>query len=184
MKKTLCLLIALMLISSSFITANAATRDEVISAVQKGMPDDYEELFMDTIKNIFTHIETTDEQCDKLIEIIERSSSSIDLTKGHSFHNYTDEEMEYMYSIFDEVCELLNLSYKIVPKESGLLHAGDIKVLVYGQNGELIGELDGDIIKRTDAPDKTFDFTGLYATGGLLLLAAVAFILRKKLIVE
>lgn len=184
MKKTICFIMALMLISSSFITANAATRDEVITAVQKGMPDNYEDLYLDTVKNIFAQIETTDEQCDKLIEIIERSASTIDLTKGNSLHYYTDEEVEYMYSIFDEVCALLNISYKIVPKESGLLHPGDIKVLVYGQNGELIGELDGDIVKRTDAPDKSLDLTGLYVTGGLLLLAAVAFLLRKKLVTD
>lgn len=184
MKRTICFILAIMLISGSFITANAATRDEVINAVQKGMPDDFEELFLDTVKNIFSQIETTDEQCDKLIEIIERSASTIDLTKGHSIHNYPDEEVEYMYSIFDEVCSLLNISYKVVPKESGLLHAGDIKVLVYGQNGELIGELDGDIIKRTDAPDRALDFTGLYVTGGLLLLAAGAFLLRKKLVTD
>ncbi|MGN0517598.1 MAG: hypothetical protein ACI4II_02610 [Acutalibacteraceae bacterium] len=184
MKKTLCFIMALMLISSSFITANAATRDEVINTVQRLTPSIYDELFLDTVKNIFSQIETTDEQCDKLIEIMERSAKKIDFTKGHSIHNFSDEEVEYMYSVFDEICALLNISYKIVPKESGLLHPGDIKVLVYGQNGELIGELDGDIVKRTDAPDKALDFTGLYVTGGLLLLAAVAFLLRKKLVTD
>ena len=94
-------------------------------------------------------------------------------------HNYTAEEMDYMYSIIDEICALINVSYKIVPKESGLLHVGDIKALIYGQHGEIIGELDGDIVKRTDEPVNTRDYTGLY-TSGVLMLAAVALFFAKR----
>lgn len=173
---------SLMLALGAPLTASAATRDEVIATVEADMPDSYKDLYMDTIKNIFSQIETTDEQCDKLIEIINRFASTIDLTKGHSMHNYTAQEKDYIFSIVDEVCALLNISYEIVPKQAGELHTNDIKAMIYGPNGELLGELDGDIIKRTDSPDKSVDFTGLYTSGALLLLAAGAFLIRKKII--
>ena len=119
MKKIVCLTMSLMLALGAPLTASAATRDEVIATVEADMPDSYKDLYMDTVKNIFSQIETTDEQCDKLIEIINRFASTIDLTKGHSMHNYTAQEKDYIFSIVDEVCTLLNISYEIVPKQAG-----------------------------------------------------------------
>lgn len=182
MKKIISLVVALILALSIPFTASAATRDDVLAAVKADMPEAYHELFMGSIENIFAQIETTDEECDKLIEIMDRFSKTLDLNKGHSIHNYTSEEVDYIYSIVDEICELLDLSYKIVPKSSGELHAGDIKAMIYGPNGELIGELDGDIIKRTDAPDRSVDLGGLYTSGALLIAAVGAFLLRKRVI--
>lgn len=182
MKRIICLAVALVFALTVPFTASAATRDEVLAQVKKDMPESYHDLYMESIKNIFAQIETTDEQCDKLIEIMDRFSSTLDLTKGYSIHNYTSDEVDYIYSIVDEICDLLGLSYKIVPKTSGELHAGDIKAMIYGPGGELIGELDGDIVKRTDAPDKSVDMGGLYTTGALLVAAMGAFMLRKKVI--
>ena len=183
MKKTVCLIVAFMLIFSSLMSVSAATRDDVMDVVKECMPDDYEDLYLDTTKNIFANVETTEAQNDKLIEIIKRFSSTLDLTKGHSVHNYHGAEVDYIYSIVDELCALLNVSYKIVPKDSGLLHEGDIKAIIYGQHGEVIGELDGDIVKRTDEPVKTRDYTGLYTSGALMLVAIALFFVKKRIAV-
>ncbi len=184
MKKILCVAIAIVLAVAVFaVPVSAATpREKVASAVKAAIPKAYNDLFVASVDNILNQVEVTEDQAAQVIAIIDETKAKLP-DRGHSLHQYSDEEIAYATEQFGKACAVLNITYKIVAKK-GAIHVGDIVCELY-YNNTLIGVLDGDIgVKKTGA-DMSNTVSALAIAGGAVLMAAAAlFVFKKSATVE
>ena len=166
MKKIVSLLLCIVLVASFCVTAFAANyNDQLKEAGLAVMPDEYEDVYYPQAEKIINQLDVTEDQYTALKAILDDVADTVDLTKGPSLHDYTQSEKDYLISQFNAACEILGLTYEVVEKAG----VNDIVFVVYGAEGNKLGELDGDL-----TPSKTDSAMPSYAWALVVLAAAVA----------
>ncbi len=180
MKKVLslvavCLLLVAMM-SVGFAASAATPKEEIVAAVKAAMPDAYESKYLPTVENVLSQIEVTDAQAKAVIANIEAAKAAVKEDKGESLSEYPAAEAKVVLANFDEACETLGLTYKLVDSKNPD-HEGDLVAEFYFGD-KAIGDIDGEPIKKTNAPET--NAAAVIAFVGALALAAGAAVCGKK----
>lgn len=180
MKKVISLVaVCLLLIGMIGFSASAATpKEEVIAAAKAALPAEYQSKYLPAIENVLSQVEVTAEQAESLIANIETAKAAIKEDKGSSLSEYTAEEAEAVLAEFDEACTTLGLEYEFVDAENPA-HEGDQVVKIQKADGSAIGTVDGEGVKKTNAPESNVAL--MIALAGAVVLAAGAAAYGKKL---
>ncbi len=155
MKKTVYFLILVLALVPLFSTGVfASTKQDVVDAAKEAVPSKYSYLYLIQLENIFSQIDVSEETCDRIIAIIRSLALTVE-DSGHTLHLYGLEKRRTILEQFNEVCKLCGLTYAYRPA-AVLDHTGDIVCMIYGPDGALLGEFDGDeesLVKKTNAAD-------------------------------
>lgn len=158
LRSVLFILTFILLTQLFSLNISAAGKQDVINAARNAIPPDYGYLYLIQLENILSQIEISEENCDRIIEIIDELAQSIK-DSGHTLHLYAEENVEYILELFDEICTLCDLTYEYRPAaKQPHWHPGDVECLVYDSGGRLLGVFDGDlnIVKSTGSKIGSF----------------------------
>lgn len=173
-----CLLLVGMISCIGFSASAATPKEEIVAAVKAAMPDAYEDQYLPMLENVLAQIEVSAEQAEAVIANIDAVKEEVKADKGASLSEYAAEEIEVVLENFDEACTTLGLTYELVDAENPT-HEGDLDCKIY-VDGKQIGSVDGDGVKKTNAPE--FNGALLVALIGMLTVAGVAAVYGKKLV--
>lgn len=180
MKKVLSLIAAcLLLVGMVGFSVSAATpKEDIIAAAKEAMPDAYESKYMPTIENVLSQIDVTAEQAEAVIANIGEAKAAIKEDKGDSLSEYSGVEIDAVLTEFDAACTTLGLKYEFVEAENPA-QVGDNVVNIYKADGALIGSIDGDGVKKTNASEQ--NGVAVIVLVSALALAASAAVFGKKI---
>lgn len=180
MKKVLSLVaVCLLLVGMVGFTVSAATpKEDIVAAVKEAMPDAYESKYLPTVENVLSQIDVTAEQAEAVIANIAAAKAAVKEDKGESLSEYTRAEIEAVLAEFDAACTTLGLKYEFVDAENPA-HEGDVICKVYKADGTLIGTIDGEGVKKTNAPEQ--NGVAMIVLVSALALAAGAAVYGKKI---
>ena len=181
MKKVLSLCVACLLLVGMFAVAGfsasaASPKESIIAAAKAAIPSKYEKNYLATMENVLQQIDVTEAQAEAVIANINAAKAAVQADKGASLSEYTPAEVQGILDNFDAACTTLGLTYKLVPAENPQ-HEGDVDCQIFLANGQQIASLNGDVVKKTNAPESGMAFAAL---AGVLVLAAVAAAVYSK----
>lgn len=135
------------------------------------------------VENAARTVEVTPEQAEKILPIIQRAGKILgdtDVAGVADKHGqyYTTEQVNGIFACIDEICEILNLTYKMVPVANAE-HPGDSMLVVYDANGKTVFEYDGDAVADTDAAT-SMDTVVLFVGAAVMLAFGAAAIVASK----
>lgn len=183
-KKIFAVVLALVLIMAMFVSpASAATKADLISAIQNDdILSNYPHI-VNMVVNQMDNFNFTSDECDYLLQKFNEAKAimAVEGDKGQSAHEYSDETIQAITSITEEVVTELGYTYTYIPSQNPL-HAGDIVFQVFDENGHIVFEYDGDLVKHTDevAVSNTGKISAYVAVGGGVALLAVAVFFAVK----
>lgn len=183
-KKIFAVALALVLMMAMFVSpVSAATKADLISAIQNDeILSNYPHI-VNMIVNQMDNFDFTSDECNYLLEKFNEAKAimAAEGDKGQSAHEYTDETIEAITAITEEVVTELGYTYAYIPTQNPL-HAGDIVFQVYDANGYIVFEYDGDLVKHTDevATSNAGKISAYVAIGGGVALLAVAVFFAVK----
>lgn len=182
MKKIVFLLLTVLMISQILsLGAAAASKQDVIDAARKAIPEDYSFLYLIQLENIFSQLEVTEEQCERIIEIINELGRSVE-DSGHTLHLYAEKNRGQILEYFNEICDMIGLTYEYKPAVIQD-HAGDVVCFVYGPDGKLLGEFDGDedtLVKQTNIAPAGYAPSAILPLFAVCTAAAGLFVFIKN----
>ncbi len=172
-----CVLLASMMVLTVVPVSAATPKEDIIAAIKASVSAEYFEKYLPTIENVLQQVEVTAEQAEKVIANIDTVKETIKEDKGDSLSEYTEVERKVVLEEFDKACETLGLKYEVKPAEKPT-HEGDVDITVKVED-KIIASVDGDAVKKTNAPDSAVNY-GLVALAGVLAAAAVVVATRCK----
>lgn len=175
MKKVMSIVLACVLLVSmmvlTVVPVSAATpKEDIIAAIKANIPAEYVAKHLPTLENVLQQIEVTAEQAEAVVKNIEAAKASVKEDKGDSLSEYAKAERDVIVAEFGKACETLGVEYEIKPAEKPT-HEGDVDVVVKVEN-KVIASVDGDAVKKTNAPERTVNYA-LVVLAGVLVAAAV-----------
>lgn len=183
-KKFFAVVLALVLMMAMFVSsASAATKADLISAIQNDdILSNYEHV-VNSVVNQMDNFNFTSDECDYLLQKFNEAKAimAAEGDKGQSAHEYSEETIEAITDLVAEVVTELGYTYTYVPSQNPL-HVGDIVFQVFDGNGHIVFEYDGDLVKHTDemAASNTGKISAFVAVGGGVALLAVAVFFAVK----
>ncbi len=182
-KKAIVIMVVAVIGLFSTVSAVAAPSDDIIAAAKENIPSAYEYLYLASFEAALERIDIQQDQADLIVAELKATKAKVPTDKGHSLHLYSEAERKAMIDCFAYCCEILELTYKVEVKNSDVaLHKSDEVVYVYANDGkELVATLDGDVVKKTDAPDLSTQMILLIIAGSALVLSGVTLLVCKKL---
>lgn len=188
MKKLLSVLLACLMLAgvmaSAVVSVSAATpKESMIDACEEYMPEPLLKEYLPLIENILRQISVTQDQADQVIDCIKESREFFKEYKGVTLHLYTPEERLFAVDMVARVCEILGLTAKY-SYSTDADHHNDLVCEIYNADGQLLGILDGDAVKKTNAPESDVNYTYVVLAAVLLVGAAGAVVAGKKLTAE
>ena len=188
MKKLITILVMCLLVTGLVATAvapvSAATpKERMLDACEEHMPEPLLKEYRPLIENILRQITVSETQADQVIECIKESREFFKEYKGISLHTYTAEEREFAINMVSRICEILGLTAKY-GYSTDSDHKDDMICEIYDANGNLLGILDGDAVKKTNAPETetaAVNYGYVVLAAVLALGAAAAAVTGKKL---
>lgn len=184
MKKIFSVALALVLMMAMFVSsASAATKADLINAIKDDPILGHYDHVVNAVVNQMDNFDFTAEECDYLLDKFEEAKAIMasEGDKGETAHLYSDEAMEAMAKLVAEVVDELGYTHTYVPSQNPL-HAGDIVLRVFDENGVVVFEYDGDYVKHTsEVVDTGVGNIGAYAAlgGGVAILAIAVFFAVK-----
>lgn len=185
MKKLALFMVSVLIVSSLFsFGVSAATKQDVVDAANAAVPANYNFLYLIQLENIFSQINVSEEQCDRIITIIKELGQSVK-DSGHTLHLYTQDNRDVILKYFDEICNICGMTYEYkLADKNPQWHTGDVVCLVYNSDGTFLGELDGDreqFVKKTDVPVTASDsFILPLLAAGIIAAGALVFVKNRK----
>lgn len=190
MKKFLSVLLLLALTVSlvavpTLSVSAASPKEQMINCARENMPEELTTRYLPAIENTLRMIDVTQAQADEICALIIETSEYFESTggfKGVSLHSYSRAQQDYALDMVARMCEVLGLTarYTISAKPD---HNFDFVCTIYNKDGKRIAILDGDAVKQTNTP-YTVNYTYVVAAIALLLTAAAATVVGKKLAAE
>ena len=195
MKRVLSLLFALLILSTVFVlplSAQAASKDDLIAAIKSTKISQY---FTVAAENSIRLINFTEEQGDKLVQIVKDVDNIVTADLGPSAHTYPVEQRDAVMAKLAEACSVLKFTYKM-RTSANPVHGGDYVFYIYDQDGKLVGTFDGDLwfdenenwIPNEDyrpgaetAYGGLVDINMLIAGVAVIALAGIAFVVVRKI---
>lgn len=178
MKKIVSLMLCMVLLSASAVSAFAATRQDLIDYAQDTIPEKYAPYHV-WAENILGQYDLTAEQWDELLALSKELAAQFSSDEGQSLHLYELSQIRAAEDALDRFCEITGSTYLMRPA-ANQKHAGDLEVLLYKADGTLVATIDGDLY-----PDKTGEESGaLWLVLSAVLLAlsgAAVWFLRRRL---
>ena len=197
MKKALITVLSVaMLISLVFGQASfAATKNDILTEARKSPIFHHIE---GNIVKLMEQVSVSADQGDQIVAVIKSVNAVVTKDKGPTFYGsngvarYTDAEKDAVLEGIGQICDILNIemSYESVTEGTGsdaAAHKGDMKVVFYDKDGNILVTYDGDLIKDTSsAVDEAspVNYTLIVISGVLLAVAAVAYVYGKKRILS
>lgn len=178
-KKISSVVLALVLIAAMFVSsASAATKADLIAAIQNDdILGNYEHV-VNSVVNQMDNFDFTSEQCDYLLEKFSEAKAimAVEGDQGQSAHEYSDETITAITDLVAEVVTELGYTHTYEYTKNNPLHDGDIVFRVYDNNGFVVFEYDGDVVKHTDEAmvSNNGKISAYVAIGGGVALLAVA----------
>lgn len=182
LKKIIAMLMAcLMLVGmTATVSVSAATpKESMIDACEEYMPEPLLKEYLPLIENILAQIEADQDQADQVIECIKESREFFKEFKGVSLHTYTLEERKFAVDMVARICEILGLTAKYT-YSTDADHHNDMVCEIYDGSGRLIGVLDGDVVKKTNAPESDVNYGAVVLAAVVMIGAAGAIVAGKK----
>ena len=182
----LCLMVAGMMATAVAPVSAATPKERMLDACEEYMPEPLLKEYRPLIENILRQITVSDSQADQVIACIKESREFFKEYKGISLHTYTAEEREFAVNMVSRICEILGLTAKY-GYSTDSDHVHDMICEIYDANGNLLGILDGDAVKKTNAPETetpAVNYGYVVLAAVLALGAAAAVVTGKKLAVE
>lgn len=158
-----CVIIVL---SVLIIPASAATKTDLWNEVKNSNFSGY---LIVQFENAFRTVPVSDAQATQILPLIQDAKQRLS-NKGHSLHLYPMADRDYVLGQCVKVCNILGFTYDIVPSAHPK-HQGDIVFVAYDANQNVVFEIDGDIVSWTDGARQGVDYTLLYLSVGLAVLA-------------
>ncbi len=179
MKKTLALILAIVMISALAVSVCASddAKLKIYNAAKDACPEAYRDHYLGTVQSALDQIPVTDEQADKVVAIINEAKDKF-TDKGSTLDKYTAEETAAATKLVNEACEILGLTAKLVTHDVVMGHEGDISFDIY-YGGKVIANLDGDPIKVTGGVQTT-DFTPAIVAVVLTVIGLAGVVTLKK----
>ncbi len=174
MKKITCFVLTLIMALMLVVSVSATTKNEFLAELKSSVPEKYTAIIYNPIESIFNQIEVTDEQSAQLLEWLNDAKKVITVDRGSSLDAYTKEEQEYAVDMFDKACKLLGLTYTMTPEKA---NSGEVIVSVF-KDGVKLGELDGDAVNATNAPEKNMLLPVIAVS--MIALCGVTIVASKK----
>ena len=174
-----CLLLVGMMAFAGFSASAATPKEDIVAAVKAAMPDKYEEHYLPMLENVLSQIEVTADQAEEVIGYIDAVKAAVKADKGPSLSEYSAAEIEVVVDNFDKACTALGLTYEFVDAENAT-HEGDVDCIIYLEDGTKIGSIDGDGVKKTNAPETNVAL--MVAFGAFVVVALGAAVYGKKLL--
>lgn len=174
--------VSLVVISMLCVTAFAATPQErIIEKIKASVaPEVYAEHEVE-LDNLAKQVPVTDAEADAIIAIIEEVTATVDTTTAEHLADLTNADREYVLGKMDEACDLVNVTFTVTESNSPAINGDAVVNFFY--NGEKVGDFDTHEVKKTGGEDYPAA-TALYIAGGVLALAAVAFVCTKKFVLS
>lgn len=178
MKKIFAVVLVLVLMMAMFVSpASAATKADLVSAIQNDdILSNYPHI-VNMVVNQMDNFNFTSDECDYLLQKFNEAKAimAVEGDKGQSAHEYSDETIQAITGIAEEVVTELGYTYTYIPSQNPL-HAGDIVFQVFDENGHIVFEYDGDLVKHTDevAASNAGKISAYVAVGGGVAILAVA----------
>lgn len=174
-----CLLLVGMMAVAGFSASAATPKEEIVATAKELIPSKYEAQYLPALENVLSQIDVTADQAEAVIGYMKAAKAAIKEDKGSTLSNYTGEEVNAVLENFGKACEELHLTYELVDSENPQ-HKGDVTCIVYLENGTKIATIDGDAVKKTDAPETNVML--MIALGVVALAAAGSAVYGKKLL--
>ena len=185
-KKFFAFALALVLMMAMFVSpASAATKQDLVEAIRNDeILSNYEHV-VNSIVNQMDNFNFTSEQCDYLLEKFNEAKAimAVEGDKGQSAHEYSEETVIAITDLVAEVVTELGYTYAYLPVEGNPLHPGDQIFQVYDDNGYVVFEYDGDLVKHTDevaVASNNGNIGAFIAIGAGVVLLAVAVFFAVK----
>ena len=182
LKKLIAMLMAcLMLVGmTATVSVSAATpKESMIDACEEYMPEPLLKEYLPLIENILAQIEVSQDQADQVIQCIKESREFFKEYKGVTLHYYTAEERKFAVDMVARICEILFLTAKY-SYSTDADHHNDMVCEIYNADGQLLGILDGDVVKKTNAPESDVNYTYVVLCVVAMIGAVGAAVAGKK----
>lgn len=184
LKKLIAMLMAcLMLVgmTATLSVSAAGPKDDMIAACYEYMPEPLIKEYMPAIQNILAQIEVNQDQADQVIECIKESRTFFDKEGYHgvSLSEYSHDAQRFAIDMVNRICEILFLTAKY-SHSTDPFHHNDVVCEIYNANGQLIANLDGDFIKKTNAPESDVNYGAIALAAVVMIGAAGAVVAGKK----
>lgn len=182
MKKLIAMLMACLMLVGMTATVSvsaASPKEDMIDACEEYMPEPLLKEYLPLIQNILAQIEVSQDQADQVIECIKESREFFKEYKGVTLHYYTQEERKFAVDMVSRICDILFLTAKY-SHSTDKDHHNDVVCEIYDSNGRLIGILDGDVVKKTNAPESDVNYGYIVVAAVVMVGAAGAIVASKK----
>jgi len=182
LKRFLLVLVLTVMVVCSLFTVSAATKDDLIAAMEK-VPATSNEVFHDGAIYQIQLANLTSEQIDGLILLCKEAESIIPANKGARARDYKQEDWNKIIGLLDRACELTDYSY-VVEYKGRASYRLIIYAPVKNNEGKVVSKklafyYDDGIIAPTG--ENEFNMSYIYLAAGVLLLAAaVVVVVRRK----
>ena len=176
MKKTLALILAIIMISALAVSVSASddAKLKIYNAVKEACPVAYQGQYLRVAQSALDQISVTDEQATKIVALINEAKVKF-TDKGSMLTNYTADEKKAAITLINTACKELNLTAKVVTINT----TGDIKFDIYNQD-KIVASLNGTPIKITGGVETT-DYTPAVIAVVLAVIGlAGTVVLRKR----
>ncbi len=184
-----CAMLVVLTVSlSSVITAGAYTQDDLLEEF-KTIPASH--WVLADIENLSKTMTLTEEQCNQLWPILQEVKALVPEDNGPTVyqgtnHNnggraYSAETVAKVLDCIRAACKVTGCTF-VKSLVSDPTHSIDIVFKLYNNEGKLIFEYDGDLVKQTGgaAPEKANSAPLLIGGVSLLVLAAGAALVASK----
>ncbi len=176
MKRTLALILAIIMISALAIGVSASddAKLKIYNAAKDACPEAYRDQYLRVAQSALDQISVTDEQATKVVALINEGKAKF-ADKGSMLTNYTAEERKIAVALVNDACKELNLTAKIVTINT----TGDVKFDIYNQD-KVIASLNGTPIKVTGGLETTGYTPAVIAVVLTIIGLAGTVVLRKR----
>ncbi|MBQ7161685.1 MAG: hypothetical protein IJR90_08255 [Clostridia bacterium] len=177
---------AIMLVGLFAVPSFAVNKADLLKEAAKSPVYKYVKV---AVENAAKTVEITDEQAEKILPIISKAVTAVNVDKGAtvirpktSERRYSDGQVQVIFNCIKEVCDIMGWTYKL-EAVADQKHPGDIIIHVFDGNTKIFS-YDGDIVADTSAASD--NSVVILTAGGALLLAGFAAVVfsRKRLTVE
>ena len=179
MKKTLALILAIVMISALAVSVCASddAKLKIYNAAKEACPEAYHNNYLGTVQAALDQIPVTDEQANAVVALIDEAKVKL-TDKGSTLHDYNDEEVAVATTVVNEICEVLDLTATVKAHEIVMGHEGDVSYEI-AYNGTVVATLDGDPVKVTGGVQTT-DYTPVLVAVVLTVIGLAGVVTLKK----
>ncbi|MBR2860991.1 MAG: hypothetical protein IKB86_04045 [Clostridia bacterium] len=175
MKKLIVILAIISLVVCSMFTVSAATEDDLIAKL-KEIPAANNEQFLNGAIKLIKEEKFTEEEINKLIPLLEEAKTVLPEDKGTAARDYTDAQVDKVFELLDEACEITGCSY-----ETTIDKNNDYGIVLYGSDNEVKLEYTDGKVNATGV-ESANNASVIYLVAGVLVLAAAGavIVMRKR----